>query len=529
MEALEAIKVFLQSTFVLERKYFFLVKSCHDIPIAQFRFPDDEPLHSLFHLTFDETWNLLEAAGLCKTMKNGRQLISSEWESMIASLPTSTSCSKVSFFKKKMKISAKYRTIHFLHVGLDTADKDNVIEVSMRKFAELKSNLRQVLCLDTSSSQDSRKRSRPLDGISPASNQVDTHEQPVFRIDTDLPPEQHQHQKPVIRTRHVKSKRRKDGLVKHAYNITSQCGEDGILNRIFKLLPPPLSLKSSSSSGGSDIYWCVDVGAWDGKHLSNTYSLLTNDPQFTQPSTILTNGSDSMSELSIPDHIGSNMNYDYQMKRQEQQTKHRRWRGILIEEHPDQFEILLASHQPLDNICVNEMICCTDNEQLLTSRSLTSVLSRVATVENVLLPSNFDLLCIDVDGIDYWLLHNILNCGKYFPRVICVEFNPTIPDSVIYIPPQNELVRHGCSLAALVELASSHSYTLVETTTYNAFFVTNDLYEEYLKEEVGDDTSIETLHEATEVPLMYQLYDGSSVVRSCFGIAYPLMRRRRAC
>jgi len=44
-------------------------------------------------------------------------------------------------------------------------------------------------------------------------------------------------------------------------NITSQAGEDGILERIFELIP------------GSD-RWCCEFGAWDGKKYSNTYQLL---------------------------------------------------------------------------------------------------------------------------------------------------------------------------------------------------------------------------------------------------------------
>jgi hypothetical protein len=57
------------------------------------------------------------------------------------------------------------------------------------------------------------------------------------------------------------------------------------------------------------------------------------------------------------------------------------------------------------------------------------------------------------------------------PRVICIEFNPTMPDDLVYIPSRSDTVRHGASLAALVELAETFGYTLVETTLYNAFFV----------------------------------------------------------
>jgi hypothetical protein len=59
------------------------------------------------------------------------------------------------------------------------------------------------------------------------------------------------------------SLRRQDGLIRFGKDNTSQSGEDGIISRLFSLI--------DDSSGPR---WCVDVGAWDGKHLSNTYSLL---------------------------------------------------------------------------------------------------------------------------------------------------------------------------------------------------------------------------------------------------------------
>jgi len=50
-------------------------------------------------------------------------------------------------------------------------------------------------------------------------------------------------------------------LRKYSKNYTSQSGEDGILEKIFEILPP-----------GSR--FCVEFGAWDGKYLSNCYHLI---------------------------------------------------------------------------------------------------------------------------------------------------------------------------------------------------------------------------------------------------------------
>jgi hypothetical protein len=139
------------------------------------------------------------------------------------------------------------------------------------------------------------------------------------------------------------------------------------------------------------------------------------------------------------------------------------------------------------------------------------------------LPIDFDFATIDVDGTDYWLMADLLSA--YRPKCLCVEFNPSMPNDLIYIQPRNDAVRQGSSLAALVELASSHHYILVETTMYNAFFVPDDLFASHLKShvpqvignggEVSPDTSIEALHEVTMGTALYQLYDGTLKLHGC--------------
>ena len=52
-------------------------------------------------------------------------------------------------------------------------------------------------------------------------------------------------------------------LAKHASNVTSQAGEDGIIAKLFELI-------------GEQSRWCVEFGAWDGKLFSNTYDLVAN-------------------------------------------------------------------------------------------------------------------------------------------------------------------------------------------------------------------------------------------------------------
>jgi isopenicillin N synthase-like dioxygenase len=256
---------------------------------------------------------------------------------------------------------------------------------------------------------------------------------------------------PIIRRRIPSSQRRRDGLIQFARDSTSQNGEDGIISKLFEILP---------ASG--DTRFCVDVGAWDGRHLSNTYSLL-------------------VSETS-------------------------NWRGVLIEADKERFQELDALHKPFGNTCLNVTVSSAEG----SSDGLVALLQKPAES----LPLDFDFLCIDVDGSDYWLVHDVWTVGQYRPKVVCIEFNPTMPDDLVYIPARNDSIRHGASLSALVELANENGYVLVETTLYNAFFVTRVLYQTYLQDLVPD-TSIEALHEITMGTSLYQLYDGTLKLWGC--------------
>jgi hypothetical protein len=52
-------------------------------------------------------------------------------------------------------------------------------------------------------------------------------------------------------------------LLRCASDVTSQCGEDGILSRALDLLPERNS-------------WCIEFGAWDGRKASNTCNLIAS-------------------------------------------------------------------------------------------------------------------------------------------------------------------------------------------------------------------------------------------------------------
>ena len=80
---------------------------------------------------------------------------------------------------------------------------------------------------------------------------------------------------PIIKERKAKTLRSRDGLIQYARNDYSQGGEDGILEKIFTILDED-ERNNNNNSNNTIQRWCVDVGAWDGKHLSNTYMLLNS-------------------------------------------------------------------------------------------------------------------------------------------------------------------------------------------------------------------------------------------------------------
>ena len=83
--------------------------------------------------------------------------------------------------------------------------------------------------------------------------------------ETELAAERNRGVKYPLIQRQLPNEKDRNYFLHYASNKTSQCGEDGILDHLFGLLGVP-------ADGGRG--YCVDIGAWDGKHLSNTYTLV---------------------------------------------------------------------------------------------------------------------------------------------------------------------------------------------------------------------------------------------------------------
>jgi hypothetical protein len=186
-------------------------------------------------------------------------------------------------------------------------------------------------------------------------------------------------------------------------DVYSQSGEDGIIEAILNLLPEHNK-------------WCVEFGAWDGRHLSNTRNLI----------------------------------------------EARGYSAVLIESDAGKFAELRNNYLHRNNvITLNRFIGFDERDNLDHVLSDTPV------------PKDFDLLSIDIDGNDY---HVWKAMATYKPKVVCIEFNPTIPTEVRFIQPANSSVNQGTSLLSMVELGKEKEYELVSVLPFNAFFVRSEYY-----------------------------------------------------
>ena len=190
-------------------------------------------------------------------------------------------------------------------------------------------------------------------------------------------------------------------LYQYKKKITSQFGEDGILEKIFEVL-------------GIDKGFVVDVGAGN-LHNSNSWELMNK----------------GWSGLFID-------------------ADKNRLRNLKRHLNSDRSEFINVKIEPgmLDDLC----------------------------------KSDFDLLCLDIDGNDYYVWESL----RHTPKVVLIEFNPCIKFND-YL--QEKDGKGGCSLSMLIKLGKTKGYELVSATEINAFFVRKEFFSKFGIE----DNSVETL------------------------------------
>lgn len=256
----------------------------------------------------------------------------------------------------------------------------------------------------------------------------------------------------------------------------------------------------------------MEIGAWDGKHLSNTYNLLYN--QSSWDGILIEANTQRVAEMKTL--------YQDKVK--------------LYEDSREQYLSHVSSAIPRQSVkrieCVEALVAFEGGN------SLANLLSRYNA------PINFDFLSIDVDGNDYhiWASLSSNHCDlcdpmtrpclhQYRPSVVCIEFNPTIPNDIVFVQERNMRIQQGksswqlisvhyiafihsigSSLRALVNLGNQMKYTFIVATTFNAFFVRDELVQ-YLPQEFSEtlrdsEDYIDRLHAASMSTMMFQTYDG---------------------
>jgi hypothetical protein len=221
-------------------------------------------------------------------------------------------------------------------------------------------------------------------------------------------------------------------LLEFKSNVYSQAGEDGVIQKILETL-------------SENDKWCVEFGAWDGQHFSNTCNLIEN--------------------------------FSYS--------------AVLIECDNKKYKDLEKKY--LKNkkvITLNEFV------GLNKENNLDKIL------KNISIPNNFDFLSIDIDGNDYHVWKSIM---EYKPKVVCIEFNPTIPTEVKYIQPPDSNINQGSSLSSMVDIGKEKGYELIAVLPFNAFFVK----EEYFQLFNINDNSPETLRtDKSYITYIFTGYNG---------------------
>ncbi len=226
-------------------------------------------------------------------------------------------------------------------------------------------------------------------------------------------------------------------LHKFARNVYSQKGEDGVIAKILELI-------------GSSQGWCVEFGAWDGEHLSNTYHLIANHG----------------------------------------------FSAVMIEGSASRFQRLVEKFRDNSKVTpVNAFVGFT------AADGLDHILAATAV------PLDFDVLSIDIDGNDYHVWKAV---ERYRPKLVVIEYNPTIPTVVEFVQQADMSVNQGSSIRSLSLLAKQKGYELVAATDFNCFFVTKQLFPLFDIE----DNSVEAIRPSEEfVSYIFNGFDGTVFIR----------------
>src|SRR5688572_10602884 len=119
--------------------------------------------------------------------------------------------------------------------------------------------------------------------------------------------------------------------------------------------------------------FCVEFGAWDGVEYSNSWELIAE----------------------------------------------KNWSAVLIEGNPDRCQDIVKNHGPKENLQVVNTLVGWEGDSTLD-----------AILDKCNVPIDFDFLSIDIDGNDFHVWNAV---EKYKPKVVLIEFNPSVPNDVYFV------------------------------------------------------------------------------------------------
>jgi hypothetical protein len=196
--------------------------------------------------------------------------------------------------------------------------------------------------------------------------------------------------------------------------------------------------------------WCVEFVAWDGLHGSTSRRLI-----------------------------------------QEQG-----YSAVLIEGNQQRFADLQKLYADSNRVVTrNQFVGFGDTDNLDAILGQTSI------------PHDFDFLTVDIDGND-WHVWNAVD--QYRPKVVMIEFNPTIPPEIDFVQEANPRINHGCSLSALVRLGQNKNYELITVLGVNAFFVVKELFAQF---NIADNSPSALWTNRDAITYFFLGYDGRVFLR----------------
>ena len=180
---------------------------------------------------------------------------------------------------------------------------------------------------------------------------------------------------------------------KYKYNIYSQNGEDGILQELLLRLHGEISKEP----------WCVEFGAWDGIHMSNTFNLVKNG-----------------------------------------------WNAFYIEGNRERYNELKKTCNKFSKLLSECKYVEKDSE---SQNSLDNIL------KSRKIPFDFDILSIDIDSFDLEIWESLRN---YSPKIVIIEINSGFLPGILKWHQGKPGKRFGGnSFSATLMVAKNKGYQLI--------------------------------------------------------------------